>query len=377
MTGPGTDREDGWARRRARVARHIERTALELLAREGPQNLTAEQIAAASGISVRTYFRYFPSRDAALTALARRLNDTTCRRVAARPTGESVLDAFTAAVRDGIDPEDEELILLWGQAVRRGFQPTADPDGGMVAAYAEVIAARLGIDVADVRVQVFAAATAGVMWSTFVRWIEGDGAHPLPKLMEEAFDALADLDRATGRPTARLGRDAGSTESGSTKFSSIAAMQPSEVESRLAITDLVARYTRAGDTGREEQFAELFADDGVFEVNGGRSGCGHEEIATLMNDVKRAFAKAPPSFFPARHQVSSLTIDFDDADHATGRSYFLLVCGWGPDHWGVYRDRYERRGDRWWFTYRRAVMEGALPHSPMAFLLGNGKWPAE
>jgi hypothetical protein len=154
-------------------------------------------------------------------------------------------------------------------------------------------------------------------------------------------------------------------------------MQPWEVQSRLAIMDLIGRYTRAGDTGREHEFAELFADDGVFEINGGRSGRGSQQIAELLNEVKRAFAKAPASFFPARHHVSSLTIDFDDPEHASGRSYFLLVGGWGPDHWGVYRDRYERRGDRWWFIYRRAVMEGAFPQSPMAFLLDDAEGPAE
>ncbi|MHB8464688.1 MAG: nuclear transport factor 2 family protein [Acidimicrobiales bacterium] len=152
-------------------------------------------------------------------------------------------------------------------------------------------------------------------------------------------------------------------------------MEPWEVEARLAITDLVARYTRTGDTGRESEFADLFGDDGVFEINGGRSGRGKREIEALMREVKTAFAKAPAAFFPARHHVSSLTIEFPDPDHATGRCYFVLIGGWGPDHWGVYRDRYERRDGRWWFAYRRAVMEGALPTSPMAFLLEDAGAP--
>jgi hypothetical protein len=146
-------------------------------------------------------------------------------------------------------------------------------------------------------------------------------------------------------------------------------MEPWEVEARLAIADLVARYTRAGDTGRAAEFSDLFAADGEFEINGGRQAQGHAAIATLMEEVKTSFAKAPATFFPARHHVTGLTIDFEDQDHAVGRSYFLLIGGWGPDHWGVYRDRFARSGGKWRFARRHALMEGALAQSPMAFLL--------
>jgi AcrR family transcriptional regulator len=186
---------DGWARRRARIAHQIERNAIELLAQHGDQGVTVEQIAEASGISVRTFFRYYPSRDDVLTALPRRLNDTTCRRVAARPPGESVLDSFIAAVHEGIDEEEEDLIRLWGQAVQRGFQPVSASDDNMVTAYAEAIALRLGVEPEDLRVQVSATAIAAVMWSTFVRWLEDGGQEPLAKLMERSFDVLADLNR--------------------------------------------------------------------------------------------------------------------------------------------------------------------------------------
>ncbi len=192
--------EDGWALRRARIARDIERNAIELLALHGAQGVTVERIADASGISVRTFFRYFPSRDDVLTALPRRLNDTACRRVAARPVGERVLDSFIAAVHEGIDPDEEDLIRLWGHAVRRGFQPVAAPDESMVTSYAEVIAPRLAVEPDDLRVQVWATAIAAVMWSTFVRWLEHGGQEPLAKLMERSFDVLADLNREPGGP---------------------------------------------------------------------------------------------------------------------------------------------------------------------------------
>jgi hypothetical protein len=145
--------------------------------------------------------------------------------------------------------------------------------------------------------------------------------------------------------------------------------------STIEIMDLTSRYTRSGDTGRQADFAELFTAEGIFEVGERRSAHGLDDIAALMADVKRAFAAAPQAFFPARHHVSSLNVRFDDPAHATGRSYFLLVGGWGPDHWGIYRDRYELTPEGWRFSYRRATMEGAVSHSPMAFLLHDGPWP--
>ena|ERR1700722_11994166 len=150
----------------------------------------------------------------------------------------------------------------------------------------------------------------------------------------------------------------------------------SETTSRLQIMDLTSRYTRAGDTGREDEFVALFTDDGVFEVDKRPPAQGATEIIGVMAKVKEAFARAPAAFFPARHHVSSLNIRFDDDDHASGRSYYLLVGAWGPDHWGTYRDRYERRGSEWRFSYRKATMEGAVTHSPMAFLLTATSWPS-
>jgi len=197
---------DGWARRRARVARHIERTAIELLADAGEEGITVEQIASAAGISVRTFFRYFPSRDAVFTALPRRLNDVTCGRVAERPSDESLLASFIAAVHLGMDPEDEELILLWGRAVQGGFRPRPQSDGGMVGAYADVIAARRGIDPDSLTAQVLATAIASVMWSTFVRWLEQGGRESLPTLIERAFAALTELDDPTAPATRRRPR---------------------------------------------------------------------------------------------------------------------------------------------------------------------------
>jgi AcrR family transcriptional regulator len=191
-----------WARRRERVGLHIERAALELFAEQGADDVTVEHIAAAAGISVRTFFRYFPTRDAVLSALPRRQNEEMCRRVAARPVGESVLEAFIGAVREPIPPDQHRLVLLWGRAVvNRGARLLQSPgsDDGMVAAFGGVIADRLGIDRTDLHAQVVATAIASVMWFAFMRWLEAGGTEQLSIVAEECFDVLADLNRRTGK----------------------------------------------------------------------------------------------------------------------------------------------------------------------------------
>ncbi len=145
-------------------------------------------------------------------------------------------------------------------------------------------------------------------------------------------------------------------------------MNLEEISARLSIMDLTARYTRAGDTGRAAELAALFAPDGVFEVSGGHA-LGPAEIMSLIEVIKLDFAAAPPAFYPARHTVSGLVIDTVDDTHATGRSYFVLIAGWGVDHWGVYRDEYRRYGDRWLFASRTGTLEGAVEQSPVRFRL--------
>jgi AcrR family transcriptional regulator len=196
---PTTGLPDGWARRRARVASEIEHGALELFAAVGPDNVTVEQVAQAAGISVRTFFRYFRNCDDVMFSLPRRLVHELCVRVAARPTKESVLEAFIAAVHGAQDaPIDDDLVRLWGQAMRTWavVQSQPRPSAGMADAYGEVIAARLGVGSDDARVEVMATAIASVMWLAFLRWLSSEGTRPLTAVVEESFEVLAQLSRA-------------------------------------------------------------------------------------------------------------------------------------------------------------------------------------
>ena len=82
--------------------------------------MTIDQIASEAGISNRTFFRYFASRDEVLAALPRRSLGRISELVRSRPPSESVLQAFTEAEQAvRLDPSERELVLLWGIVVDR------------------------------------------------------------------------------------------------------------------------------------------------------------------------------------------------------------------------------------------------------------------
>ncbi|OXM60467.1 TetR/AcrR family transcriptional regulator [Amycolatopsis vastitatis] len=98
----------------------LARTAIELFAAKGYDNTTLDEVAAAAGVSRRTLFNYFRSKeDLALSSLAEQ-GDLIAARLAERPAGEDPWTALRAAfgVLDEIEmsPEGrlEFITLLFG-----------------------------------------------------------------------------------------------------------------------------------------------------------------------------------------------------------------------------------------------------------------------
>jgi AcrR family transcriptional regulator len=195
---------DGWQRRRERVALEIERAALELFARSSPEDVTIDRIAEAAGISNRTFFRYFATRDEVLAALPRRSLGRVSELVRARPPSESVLQAFTAAERARrLDPSESELALLWGIVVERSPVATnralAHSAVSAASTYQQLIAERIGSDPDDPTVGAMAAAIAGVISYAFGRWMRLGGRAPLGQMIADGLSVLDDIDKPPAR----------------------------------------------------------------------------------------------------------------------------------------------------------------------------------
>jgi AcrR family transcriptional regulator len=109
--GGVTDLKEPGLRERKRTAtRHaIERAALELSLDKGYENVTVDEIAEAADVSPRTFFNYFPSKEAAV--LGHAPEGPEPERIAAflgAPPEQPVLDGIRVLLSSVIDAKSDE-----------------------------------------------------------------------------------------------------------------------------------------------------------------------------------------------------------------------------------------------------------------------------
>ena len=135
-----------------------------------------------------------------------------------------------------------------------------------------------------------------------------------------------------------------------------------ELSAREAVRHTIASYTYAADNGRFDDVAELFAVDGVLEVQGigGATAEGRAAVRAFFGGVNSdVVTTAPPGRM--QHHVTSVRVDVVSPTEATATSYFTVMTGAGVDHWGRYKDRFTPDGDRWLFAHRLVRTDGRTP----------------
>lgn len=138
-------------------------------------------------------------------------------------------------------------------------------------------------------------------------------------------------------------------------------MTPDAAIARDAIRHTMARYNIAGDRGQLAALAATFAPDGILEIDQG-SATGPDAIARLL---ERLTADFKGGLTLCRHNLTTSLIDITGPDSADGRTYFNVMTDIGPDHSGVYTDRFRRIGAAWFFAHRRVRIDWAAPNSLM------------
>ena len=183
-------------RRPATSREQVARAALELFARRGYDDTTVEDIAAAVGVSRRTFFRYYESKrdvvwgefDAELARLEASLAEPA--------PGEPMMDVLRRAVvatnRFGAGELDELRIRIGLIAT----VPTLTAHSAVrYAEWCEVVArfaaGRLGAEPGDLGPQTVAHAALGAATAAFTRWAQS-GSDDLPEDLDRAFRMLAD-----------------------------------------------------------------------------------------------------------------------------------------------------------------------------------------
>lgn len=127
------------------------------------------------------------------------------------------------------------------------------------------------------------------------------------------------------------------------------------------IEQVLTSYTTHGDAGRVPDLASLFGEHGTLVVAGfARQGAAH--IAEFLSGLGSQMGAAG-RLFPGFHLVGSRHIEVTGEGTARSSSVFVYMAPGGADHWGTYRDRLAREGDRWGFVERRVEFTGFAPDS--------------
>ena len=192
-------------RKKLATRRLLRGATLDLVAEYGMANVTVEDIAAAADVSPRTFFNYFPSKEAALFGADPDRVAELRQRILQQAPGRPVLDVLRMVMVSDAEAVAEELSELGGDPagwLRRIKEARADPH--LRAAHAaqmamveraitEGLAERLGTDPdRDPYPGLLAAMAAGVFRSSMNFWAGSGGTMPLGQLIDLAFRALAD-----------------------------------------------------------------------------------------------------------------------------------------------------------------------------------------
>ena len=181
----------------------LEQAALRLFDEKGYDQTTVEDIAEAADVAVRTFFRYFSSKQDVLFGEV--VTDRIARlrtELADRPAGENPLDSVIAVMNLlNFAPDEAEEVLARMELMRR--QPTLvtrylEIIDELRAVVVEYVAERTG---RDPRTDLYPALVGGAwatVWDASLKvWVESGGQLSLPMLWTEGFTALTQgLDRS-------------------------------------------------------------------------------------------------------------------------------------------------------------------------------------
>lgn len=180
----------------------LREAALRLALEHGPGNVRVEDIAAAAGVSPRTYNNYFSSREQAIVAAVTAGREASvAATVASQPAGmrlaEAVVESIVARYTDaGEHMRDGLLLITTHPGLREHFLATT---GAIEHPLTDAIAARLG-EGCGLTAQVLAAGVAAAVRVGLERWLQPVAGAPSGTGLVVPSGPLADALRAALAP---------------------------------------------------------------------------------------------------------------------------------------------------------------------------------
>lgn len=180
-------------RKRADTHARVHSAAMELFARRGFEATTLDDIATAAGVSRRSLFHYFASKEDIVLSTKAGLGDLIEAAVARRPAAEPLLamaeNALTDMASDFQGPGPRALARLIHDtpALRSGDQARYEALEGRLA---RAMAARKGLAPDDLQTRVVATTAIGVLRMATGAWLASDDERGPEVHGKAAFAAL-------------------------------------------------------------------------------------------------------------------------------------------------------------------------------------------
>ena len=184
-------------RKKADTRTALAAATLRLAVDRGWEHVTVEAITDAAGVSYRTFFNHFSSKEEALLVPAGDDRVALSTRLRAQAAGSTALEAVRGALRAEMaaldaDPaalRDRMTVVLGNPSLLPRLVELGAADEREVAL---AVAERTGQDAeADLYPGLLAAVVSAAVRVSVWRWHLQDGATPLVTLVDEALDAVA------------------------------------------------------------------------------------------------------------------------------------------------------------------------------------------
>jgi AcrR family transcriptional regulator len=181
-------------RKRQVVRDELAEAALRLLARQGFEETTVDELAAAAGVSRRTFFRYFASKEDVVISSVVVVCEGIVAEVAARPAGEPPAVAIREAVKtvtleDFAEDRDKAVALIRHTqqvpALRARFAERQDLVRDDLAV---VLARRAGREAPSPRDQFAAGLGLLAFVGALQFWAATDGRADAAAVLDSAFE---------------------------------------------------------------------------------------------------------------------------------------------------------------------------------------------
>ncbi len=183
------------AQKRKATKEALRRVALERFKKDGFANVTVTELAAEAGVTERTFFRHFPTKEAVLFEDYETQLEWVAEALARRPASENLFDAVLASVVSF--PHDLEVVrqaaLLRAQLI--GGERAAGHLRAVQASFAEALTAFVRsrhADVADIdqKAEVAGAVLAAALVVTVESWGRGGCVGDLGQIVADGVNLV-------------------------------------------------------------------------------------------------------------------------------------------------------------------------------------------